>query len=83
MTSAAGRVVLAQRPDGLGEDCARAAILVSAVAVDCKRPRFVADGPRAAHDQGYAIWFTQLLKIESVREWRGERPWVAALKPSP
>ena len=76
MSSAAGPVVLARRPDGLHEDCARAAILVSAVAVDCKGPHFVADSPRAVRDQGYAIWFTPSLKVQSVREWRGDRPWV-------
>ena len=76
MPGAAGLVVLARRPDGLHEDCARAAILVSTMATNCKGPRFVTDGPRAARDQGYAIWFTPDLKVESVRAWRGKRPWV-------
>jgi len=44
--------------------------------VNCNGPRFIADGARAARDQGYAIWFGRGLKIESVRSWRGERPWV-------
>jgi competence protein ComEC len=74
--SAAGLVVLARRPEELQDDCARAAILVSAVTVACKGPRFVTDGPRAARDQGTALWFTPTLKIESVRAWRGDRPWV-------
>ena len=79
---AVGPVVLATRPEGLHDDCARAVLLVSVVAVDCKGPRFIADGPRAARDQGYALWFTPSLKIEGVREWRGERPWVTnALSP--
>jgi competence protein ComEC len=75
--TAAGPLVLAHRPDGLHDDCARAAILVSAVPMDCKQARFVADGPRAKRDQGYAIWFRPELKIESVRSWRGMRPWVS------
>ena len=76
MASREGPVVLSRKPEGLAEDCARAAILVSAAAVDCKGPRFIADGPRAARDQGYALWFTPKLKAQSVRAWRGERPWV-------
>ena len=75
--SAAGPVVLALRPEGLNEDCARATILVSAAAVDCKGPRFIANSANAARDQGYALWFTPALKIESVRQWRGQRPWAA------
>ena len=83
MPGAAGPVVLSRKPESLVDDCARAAILVSAVAVDCKGPRFIADGPRTARDQGYALWFTPTLKIESVHEWRGNRPWVDTMKPSP
>lgn len=76
MPGAAGPVMLSRNPEGLREDCARAAILVSAVPVDCKGPRFIADGPRAARDQGYALRFTPSLTVESVRAWRRERPWV-------
>ena len=72
----AGLVVLSRRPDGLAEDCARAAILISAASAKCAGPRLVIDGGRAAHDQGTAIRFTPELKIETVRGWRGERPWV-------
>jgi competence protein ComEC len=74
--SAPGPVVLARRPEGLQEDCARAAILVSVAAAPCKGPRIIIDGPRAAYDQGIALWFTPILKTESVRAWRGARPWV-------
>jgi competence protein ComEC len=73
----AGLTALSRRPESLVEDCAHAAILVSVAAVSCRGPRFIADGPRTAHDQGYALWFTPELRVESVREWRGERPWVA------
>jgi competence protein ComEC len=76
MPSPIGDVVLSRKPEGLDEDCARAAVLVSAAAADCKGARFIADGPHAARDQGYAIRFTPALKVESVRAWRGERPWV-------
>jgi competence protein ComEC len=71
----AGLVVVSRRPEGLAEDCARAAILVSAASARCAGPKLVMDGARAAHDQGYAIRFMPELNIETVREWRGERPW--------
>jgi len=76
VTTQAGLVVLSRRAEGLAEDCARAAILVSATPVSCKGPRLVMDGAGAAHDQGYAIRFTPALQVETVRGWRGERPWV-------
>jgi len=69
-------VVLSRRPEALAEDCARAAILVSTTATSCKGPRLVLDGARAARDQGYALNFTPELRVETVRAWRGERPWV-------
>jgi competence protein ComEC len=75
ISTVAGLVALSRKPESLAEDCARAAILVSVAAVACKGPRFVADGARAARDQGYALWFTPALKIESVRDLRGDRPW--------
>jgi len=40
----AGLVVLSRRPDGLAEDCARAAILISAASAKCAGPRLVIDG---------------------------------------
>jgi len=76
MASAVGPLALSRKPESLAEDCRKAAILVSAAAADCRGPRFIADGPRAMRDQGYALWFTPELKVESVRQWRGMRPWV-------
>jgi competence protein ComEC len=72
----AGLLVLSRRPESLAEDCARAAILVSVASAACKGPKLVIDGAKAAHDQGYAIRLTPELKIETVRGWRGMRPWV-------
>jgi competence protein ComEC len=72
----AGLVVLSRRPEGLAEDCARAAILISVAQVNCTGPRLILDGARAAREQGYALHFAPELRVESVREWRGERPWV-------
>jgi len=70
----AGLLVLSRRAEGLTEDCARATILVSSASAPCKGPKLVIDGARAAHTQGAAIWLTPL-RIQTVRGWRGERPW--------
>lgn len=72
----AGLLALSLRPEGLVEDCARAAILISAAPVVCKGPKLVIDGARAGQDQGTAIWLTPEPKVQTVRGWRGERPWV-------
>jgi hypothetical protein len=72
----AGLGVLSRRPESLAEDCARAAILISAASTACQGPRLVIDGARAMHDQGYTIRFTPQLRVQTVRGWRGERPWV-------
>jgi competence protein ComEC len=71
----AGLLVLSRRAEGLAEDCVHAAILVSAAAIACNGPTLVIDAAQAARDQGYAIRLTPL-RIETVRGWRGERPWV-------
>jgi competence protein ComEC len=76
VTTQGGLVALSRRPEALAEDCARAAILVSTAATSCKGPRLILDAARAMRDQGYALRFTPELRVQSVRAWRGERPWV-------
>jgi competence protein ComEC len=71
-----GQVVVSRRAEALAEDCSRAVLLVSVANTDCKGPRLILDGARAVRDQGYALTFTPELRVESVREWRGARPWV-------
>jgi competence protein ComEC len=68
-------IVGARRPEALAEDCARARLLVSAIAGRCAGPRVMLDAATAARDGGYAITLPSL-KVRSVREWRGKRPWV-------
>ncbi len=70
-----GLVAVAQRPEALAEDCARAMVLVSAENGRCTGPRVMIDAAGAARDGGYAITLAPL-KVLSVREWRGDRPWV-------
>jgi competence protein ComEC len=73
-----GVVALSLRPEALAEDCARARVLVSAVAADCKGPAVLIDRDRALAGQGWQVTLTPAPSAQSVRAWRGERPWVQA-----
>jgi competence protein ComEC len=69
-----GLLALPLRPEAVAEDCAHAAILISAVAVkDCAGPKLVLDSNAIAAGEGYAITADN---AESVRQSRGDRPWV-------
>jgi competence protein ComEC len=63
------------RPEALAEDCARAAIVITASAVTCKGPKVMIDQTAAKDGQGWRIDLSSLT-AKSVREWRGERPWI-------
>jgi competence protein ComEC len=65
------------RPDALAEDCAVAAIVLSAVPTRhrCTGPRLVIDTFDVAHAGGYAVWLGPQLKTETVEQARGQRPW--------
>lgn len=65
------------RIDALAEDCAAAAIVISAVPVprSCTGPKLVIDKFSVARAGGYAIWLGATLKIETVEGERGQRPW--------
>lgn len=69
MTIAAGL-----RPEALAEDCVRAAIVINASAVRCDGPKVMIDQIAAQDGQGWRIGLSSLT-AESVRGWRGERPW--------
>jgi competence protein ComEC len=68
------------RPESLEEDCARAQVLVSAAAANCKGPAVMIDQKAAATGQGWRVSFLPAPTAVSVREMRGERPWVAEVK---
>ena len=69
-----GLLALPLRPEAVAEDCAHATILISAVPVkDCRGPKLVLDSNAIAQGEGYAITGG---KSESVRQSRGDRPWV-------
>ena len=68
-------VAASLRPEALEEDCARAAVVVSAAqAPDCKGPAVVID--QKAAGEGWRITLSPTPTAISVRSYRGERPWV-------
>jgi competence protein ComEC len=78
---AGGHVVaLVRAPAALAEDCKIATVLVATVPVRrvCLGPQLVIDRFALWRDGAHAIWLDgRTARVESVREARGERPWVA------
>jgi hypothetical protein len=75
-------IALSKRPEALADDCALARILVTALtmppAVPCKGPALVIDGAAAEKAEGFALSLSPLA-TQSVRQARGQRPWVPRL----
>jgi competence protein ComEC len=75
-----GKLLIAAslRPEALLEDCARAQVLVSmAAANNCKGPAVVID--QNAAGQGWRVTLSSPPTVTSVRDYRGDRPWVATV----
>ena len=71
-------LAMSARPEALGDDCARADIVVSAVPVmSCEKPRLTLGADEIAKAGGYAITFTPL-RATGANQLRGARPWVNA-----
>ncbi len=70
-------IAAAARPTALAEDCSAAAIVVSAAPTRglCTGPKLVIDRFDVARNGAYAIWLDNSLRIETMRDARGERPW--------
>ncbi len=69
-------IAMSLRPEALGEDCLMADIVISAAPVtSCGKPHLVLDLREIAAAGGYAILLAPL-RITSVNQWRGARPWV-------
>jgi competence protein ComEC len=67
-------LAVGRRPEAAAEDCARAVIVISAAErVSCPSALLAVGRARLARDEGYAVTGSQ---VESVRAWRGDRPWV-------
>jgi competence protein ComEC len=66
------------RPSAFAEDCPNAAIVVSALPTRglCKGPKLVIDRFAVADDGAHAIWLNgNDMRVETVRDDRGDRPW--------
>ena len=76
------QIALPLRLEALAEDCARARVLISAVMTTCQGPDVLIDQDGARKGQGWRITLSPL-RADSVRDSRGDRPWVARSQPSP
>jgi competence protein ComEC len=67
------------RIEAAAEDCAKATIVVSVVPLgeDCKGPILVIGRSDVSRSNGYAIWLGRHLRVETVEQVRGHRPWSA------
>jgi competence protein ComEC len=73
-----------QHPEALGEDCRRADILVSAIPVTqpCPGPDIVIDALSLRQFGAHSLKITaQGIARRTVREERGDRPWVSGFNP--
>ena len=72
-------IAVSIKPEALAEDCVQAQIVVSAAqAPDCKGPAIVIDQKAAAEGQGWRITLSPTPAAQSVRAYRGTRPWVVS-----
>jgi competence protein ComEC len=72
-------VAVSFKPESLPEDCERALILVSAApAVNCNGPLAVIDQKTATEGEGWLVSLSSTPSVESVRQYRGNRPWVVS-----
>jgi len=70
-------VAILQKAGGFAGACAEADLVIVLVPVDASCQVPVIDPARLARDGGHAIWLSHDgVKIESVREGQGARPWV-------
>jgi competence protein ComEC len=75
-----GLVALAQKPDALSDDCARAALLVTARQPPPSCPAAVIDQGRLQRQGGIALWETgHGFAAEAVRPRGFDRPWSPAV----
>jgi competence protein ComEC len=77
VASAPMLIALSGRPEALEEDCARAKVVISAAqAPNCKGPALVIDQRVAEEGEGWRVTLSPAPSAVSVRQLRGERPWV-------
>jgi len=76
-----GGVLVAEsaRIEGLAEDCAMATIVIAATPAHdlCHGPTLVIDRLDVWRDGAYALWLDGPVRVETVQQQRGDRPWSA------
>jgi len=73
-------VAILQRAEGFAAACADSNLVILLVPADGPCRVSVIDPARLQQQGGHAIWLSQEgLRIETVRDGQGERPWVAPL----
>lgn len=71
-------IAVSFQPVSLAQDCERAVVSVSAApAASCKGPALMIDQKAVAGGQGWRVTLSPTPMAESVRQYRGDRPWVA------
>jgi competence protein ComEC len=70
-------VAITLRRDALAEDCAVAGIVVSALPArrQCRGPKLIIDRFDVSRNGAYAVWLGEKMRVETVQENRGVRPW--------
>ncbi|MGD0192765.1 MAG: ComEC/Rec2 family competence protein [Rhizomicrobium sp.] len=70
-------IAVSFRRDAVAEDCSKAYVVVSAVPLrgSCTGPRAVIDRFDVARNGAHAIWLGDKVRVETVRQERGDRPW--------
>ena len=71
------RIAAVSRLDALSEDCANAALVISSVPTrgTCIGPKRVIDRFDIADNGPYAVWVGDKIEVETVQDYRGDRPW--------
>jgi competence protein ComEC len=71
------KIAAISRLDALGDDCANAALVISVIPTRgaCIGPKLVIDRFDVSRNGPYAVWVGDKIVVETVQEFRGERPW--------
>jgi competence protein ComEC len=71
------KVAAISRLDALNEDCANAALVISVIPTRgaCIGPKLVIDRFDIARNGPYAVWVGDKIVVETVQDFRGDRPW--------
>jgi competence protein ComEC len=73
-------VAILQHADGFAAACAEADLVILMVPADGDCRVSVIDPAKLAREGGHAIWLSEAgIRIETVRQGQGSRPWVAPL----